>query len=50
MESQPQNPEFRSKSENFHPCKYYITKQRPYTKNPHTMATAKTTSFTALEM
>ena len=22
MESQPQNPEFRNNSENFHPCRY----------------------------
>ena len=25
MESQPQNPEFRNKPENFHPCLYTVT-------------------------
>ena len=27
-ESQPQNPEFRNNSENFHPCRFYILKKK----------------------
>ena len=30
MESQPQNPEFRKKPENFHPCTCVILVTKPY--------------------
>ena len=30
MESQPQNPEFRNNTENFHPCKLSVCKQQRF--------------------